>query len=489
MSRVRNGVAVDSIVLVFVRGVTALISIVIYKMMAMEFSVEEYGVYSTAILISSTATSISILGLSDAINFFYNKQSDKSKSQIYVYTIYGLQLIIGLLTALVIFLFRNEFARIFGTDELTQIIPLIMFIPLLTNLLNITQNLFISCKKTRIIATRNFIISVCKVVFVAISCYVLRDIKGVLVGTLIIDILSIVYMFYYCKRYIFTVNIFKGDYKLSLEIFKFSVPMAAYIITNSLIRNIDKFVISSMGGIEALAIYTVASKELPFDMLTTSFIAVLAPYITRFIAEKDYSSASDAFAKYLQLSYTVIWMLAIGAIAASKELFLILYDPKYLSGLGVFIAYIIVDMIRFANVSIIFSAKGKTVELLMYSILSLVANFALNIILYNLMGMIGPAIATVIVMLGTSCIMLLRSAKLLQCTVARLLNFKQAALILLECITFGLCASVIDKLFFTDMPIIIEFAITYSIYLIPVGLINCRKIIKLLSEINATKLI
>lgn len=67
----------------------------------------------------------------------------------------------------------------------------------------------------------------------------------------------------------------------------FSIPMAIYVLTNSLTRDIDKYVISAFADTETLAIYTNASKILPFDMLTASLITVLIPIITRLINQKN----------------------------------------------------------------------------------------------------------------------------------------------------------------------------------------------------------
>lgn len=68
--KLRNGAATDSLVLTFVRVVTACISILIYKLLAVNFSLDEYGVYSQAILVSTTVTSITIMGMSDADKLF-----------------------------------------------------------------------------------------------------------------------------------------------------------------------------------------------------------------------------------------------------------------------------------------------------------------------------------------------------------------------------------------------------------------------------------
>ena len=88
-----KGLAVDSLILTFVRIITAIVSIICYKLIATTFSLNEYGIYSQAMLVSTTVTSITILGLTDAINYFYNKEIDEKKNKRYVTTAFFSQFV------------------------------------------------------------------------------------------------------------------------------------------------------------------------------------------------------------------------------------------------------------------------------------------------------------------------------------------------------------------------------------------------------------
>ena len=95
MKRIKGGAAIGSILLTGVRVFTAAVSMVVAKMLAVSFSVEEYGIYSEVMLIVTTGTSITILGLTDAINYFFNKEHDFNKKSKYVATIFSIQFIVG----------------------------------------------------------------------------------------------------------------------------------------------------------------------------------------------------------------------------------------------------------------------------------------------------------------------------------------------------------------------------------------------------------
>ena len=198
--------------------------------------------------------------------------------------------------------------------------------------------------------------------------------------------------------------------------------MAVYVLTNELARDIDKYVISFFSDTSTLAIYTNAAKLLPFDLITQSFITVLVPIVTRQIASKDYDKAQTTFRAYLRLGYVVTWIVAFGVVVNAKEAMLFLYDPKYLPGLSVFIVYLFVDMIKFANTSLILTAKGKSKTLMICSLSALGANFILNIILFKLLGILGPAIATLIITFGLVTVLLVLGGKEIQTSIFGLFN-------------------------------------------------------------------
>lgn len=489
MRKIKGGAAVDSLMLTFVRIATALISIVIYKLLAVNFSLEEYGLYSQAMLVVTTATSITIFGMTDAINYFYNKGKDSLNGRTYIQTIFALQFIIGLVCAIVIIAFKKQIALYFGNASVSAVIPYIALLPLLTNLFNMLQVLFVSNRRAKIIAMRNLILSFLKVLIIVIVCFYIKDIKYVLVSTFFIDFISIIYMLAYCAKIIFKIDPRKADFHFTRDIFIYSIPMAAYIITNSLSRNMDKLVIGWLADTKSLALYTIAAKELPFDMLTSAFMTVLIPYITRSIVIKDYKNAGRTFSKYTQISYVITWIVGVGAIFLSKDFMLVLYDEKYLPALNIFRIYMIIDMTKFANASLVFSAEARTNELLMYSFAALGLNLVMNIVFYKLFGLTGPALATAVITLVLSFVMLARSAHILKSNFIEIIQIHQAILILIEAILFGIVANTIAAHFFENTNNIIRFIIGYVTYFIPMILLNFQRIINLLKLINQEKLL
>ncbi len=486
--KIGGGIAVDSVWLTVTKLMTSFISIATTKLLAVEFSLADYGTYSQGLLIMSTATNLSILGLADGVNYFYNGCNDKEQSRKNVNTVFFIQSIVGTLCAIIIAASSGLITEYFDNPELSGVYLYIMFMPLLANFLSMYQVLFVSIGKSKSIAIRNLLLSIIKLVSVAVAATVTKDIKTVFLFTLVTDIVQVAYFTIVFANTKFAVNPFSIDKHKVKEILSYCLPLAVYILTNALNRDIDKYVISYFTDTESLAIYTNAAKVLPFDLLTTSFATVMIPVITKFVVNNEYEKSRNLYKNYLNFAYTTTWIIAFGAIVCSKELMLILYDKKYVAGLGIFIVYVLVDMIRFANVAIVLRAKGKTKELMIYSLAMLGLNFILNIILFKVMGLIGPAIATLLVTLGMNTAMLLHGSKIINCKLTQLIDFKDMFKLIVELAVVGAAAFGIrwfcDK---QSLNYFITFFLSYGAYGIVLAALNIKKVIRLFKNMNKVK--
>ena len=487
--KLSGGMALDSVFLTATKLITSLISIIITKLLAVEFSLHDYGTYSQAMLIVSTATSLSILGLSDGVNFFYNGCEDKKQRCKNVNTVFAIQCIVGLVCAGVIVGFSGILTAYFDNPALKGIYIFIMFMPMLSNMLAMYQVLFVSIGKAKIIAIKNFIVSLAKLAAVALATLVTDSVVTIFAVTLITSAAEIAYFWIYFGKKAFFVNPIRFEKEKVVEILKYCLPLAAYILSNALCRDIDKHTISFFTDTETLAIYTNASKVLPFDMLTSSFATVMIPFITRYIATDSYEKSRNLYRNYLSFSYVTTWLVAFGAIVCADELMLILYDEKYIAGKSIFIIYIFIDMLRFANVAIILRAKGKTKELMGYSFGMLAANLVLNVILFKLLGIIGPAIANLTVTFAMNLIMLIQGAGIIKSKIYELIDFKDMSKTVVGMLLAGGVAVGIKHICGNyNLHYMITFILAYGSYAAIVFVLNIKKVLRLFKNMNKIKM-
>ena len=86
-----GGRSVNAALLTSVKLVTIVIGFAITRLLSEHLSVYDYGAYSQILLIVSTVTSVTILGMIDGANYFYCSETDIDKRESYISTIFALQ--------------------------------------------------------------------------------------------------------------------------------------------------------------------------------------------------------------------------------------------------------------------------------------------------------------------------------------------------------------------------------------------------------------
>lgn len=481
-----GGAAINSILLTVVRLVTALLGLAVTKLLSVYFSLQEYGTYSQALLVTSTATSLSIFGLTDATNYFYNRSSSCEEQKKYVATIFSIQYLSGSICLAGILAFRGTIAQSLSNDGLRSVLPVVAAAPLMANLIAMYQNLFISVGRAKTIALRNLLVSAVRLCAVAAACFLTEDIVTVLIAILFLDLGQVWYFAHVFSEIKFRISAKNVQLGLVKEIISFSAPMAACVLTSALMRDIDKYVISGFSNAEVLAVYANAAKPLPFDMLAASLITVLVPIITRLTHRRDYGEARQVFRLYLRTGYLTTSVFAGGAAAVANHLMVFLYDEKYISGLPVFIVYLVIDMFRFANVTAVLSGAGKTGILMRLSVAALGANAALNVITYRWVGIIGPAWTTLVLTAWMTWVLLRRSAREIHGGMADLFDFKEMAIVGCEIVIFGGIAHFMANFmrYQMNLPLLAVLSIPYGLYLTALFGLNYRRVLESFRELN-----
>ena len=281
----------------------------------------------------------------------------------------------------------------------------------------------------------------------------------------------------------------KGDVAFFMPIMRYGLPMGVFALTSTLTREIDKLIIGYMSNTETLAIYSNCSKILPFDIVVASFATVLIPYIMKYISIGEKNSSILLFQNYLKVGYYSVWVLGVAVLIVSGQAISFLYSDEYLQGRTIFILYIIDSMIKFASMHLILTASGKTKLLMWISLGSLVANIVLNILLYFILGINGPAIATLIVTTGYTISILHKSINVLNSRWAEIFDIKDlfGFIICLGCT--GIVCSIINQYLLSKglnqymVMIIIMFGFgAVNLF------VNLKKIKSILKKINALKL-
>lgn len=448
MGKKRN-MAKDATILTFVRCVTMLVSIIQTMILTRTLSKTNYGTYSQAVLLISFLSPFFSMGLENAINYFFNKSESIEIRKIYINTIFAISLTAGLLCGLMIIILHMHIGLYFDNPLIVPLTGYIAFRPCLQNLIALYQPIYISSGYVKTIAIRNLFISLMQIIIVGgISCF-LNNISIVLCLLLLLDIFQLIYFAAIYRKREFKISVLQSDFSLSGEILKYALPMLFSLSVGTISANIDKLMISGLMSVEDYALYSNVSKELPFSFIAGSFTAVVTPFIVKYINNGENSKFKELWACYLEIGYRVTWPLCFAALVFAPELIEVLYSGLYLSreGIIVFRLYTITAMFRFTYFGIVPTAMGRTDIIMKYSILGCMINLILNYPMYYVMGMPGPAFATIISMIIPSFLYFRASAKLVQVHVLDVLVPKKIIILIFKMLLAGVLSKVIVSIF------------------------------------------
>lgn len=392
-----KGASADSLLLAFVKFFTLGTGIVNTMFLSHSLSLAAYGTYSQGNLIVVLCADATILGLADAANYFFNRESASGRTKDYVNTVFTTQLVVGAMTTAGILVGQGAIVGYFDNPLLQPVFVYIALRPMLTNMTSVLQVLVVSVGKAKAIAVRNAAFSFLKLIAVLFTALVTSDVVILFALLLALDLATVLWFWAIFRKDGFALRPIRLQTNLVKEILGFSIPMAVYVLATSLTRQTGALVIGANESTEVYAIYSNCAMALPLDVVSASFLTVMIPLVTRYIAQGERGRALELLRHYLAVGYQTTATFSVACLVVAPDLVRILFGEDYLPGLVVFRLYLIAAMVRFANLSLILSASGKTRTLMIVSIVSVIVNGAACLVGYGLVGFEGPALAAVVV--------------------------------------------------------------------------------------------
>ena len=485
-----KGASWDSMFLSFSKVLTLFLSILSAKILSKGLTLAGYGTYSQANLVVTVGTSLLLLGLGDALNYYFNdKKIDHSLRYRVVNTIFFIEIIVGLIFAGIVIFGSGFIAAYFSNSAVKNLLPIAAFLPIFANIIYFYQIMYIAVGQAKQISLYSLGLTIVRIVVVYCSVYILKNLLWIYAAILMMDCVQVAIYHMELRKRKICINPFKISAAHIKPIISYGLPMGIYAITSSLTRDLDKLVIGRLGGTEELAIYTNCSKILPLDFFVTSFAMVLIPYIYRRVSEGRREESIELFSSYLKVGYYTVWTLGTMLLIAPESLISFLYADAYAEGKKIFVLYIIDSMLRFASVHLILTAAGKSKNVMIYSILSLGLNFVLNISFYYLFGMVGPAMATLIVAITYTFLILRDTTKVIHAKWTEVFNIKEITLFLFSLLAMWFAMTRLNQVMnYFGMHNYLSMIISMLIFGASILILYFKKIFGVLKKINSFKL-
>lgn len=403
-SEIKKGAMMSYILI----AITSFIALVYTPILIRYMGQSEYGLYS---LIYSMIGYLTILdlGFGNAIIIYtarYREQQNKEAEEKLHGMFSVIFTVIGLIAAIIgitlFFSANNLFSLTMTASELNKAKILLL---ILTFNLAITFPFLIY--SSIITAYEKFIfqkgMAIARVMLMPILMLPLlllgyRSIAMVLVVT-IVNISVILSNYLYCKNKLNIKFKYTGfDKNLFKEIFSYSFFIFLNTIIDKINWSLDQFILGSVSGTIAVAIYAVAAQfNVLYINFSTAINGVLLPKITRIIERNSSDEeVTNEFIKVGRIQYYVLFLIISGFILFGKE-FIVWwagkeYETAYYIGL-ILMVPVTIPLIQNVGILIMQAKNKHRFRSIVYFGISVV-NVAISIPLAKLYGGIGSAIGT-----------------------------------------------------------------------------------------------
>ena len=419
----------DSMILTFSKGIRGIITLLFNMIIARAFSESLLGTYKHIMLIVNMITAICILGIPTTISYFYSSYNEEKKNKFLGNTITILSFI-SIITSLLIILFREQVASTLNNPQILDYINIIsayIFIMIVSSFL---ENLFISSNNAVGLGKIYITYTISNFIFMLISVLIFKSLYLLIVSMVIIEIIRTIVMYVYIRnKEKFTLKI---DFPMMSSQIKFALPLGVVALVQNLNMYIDKLFISNRYEPEQFAAFANAATDIPLvGIVTVSIAAVILPQMSKIYREsKDFNAVLDIWKdscnKTAMIMFPIFWIAFLFSVGYIEFIF----SKKYIiQSTPIFVIYLMKFPLYctvFGNILIVL---GKQKYVMYNSIVGIVLNIILNSILINIIGMKGPALATVIVQYIVVYLQLRQIGKNTNISILKLMPYKKLFLI------------------------------------------------------------
>ena len=373
----------------------------------------EYGLYS---LVASVISYLTILdlGFGNAIIVYTSKyiaKNDKESENKLHGMFFIIYIIIGIIAGIIGTILYLNVNKLFGSSMTAEevkkaqvLIGILTFNLIITFPFSIFSSIITAYEKFVFNKILNIIrIIVTPLIMIPLLIIGYKSIALVIVTT-IINIVCLGVNMIYCMKRLHLQMKFKGfDIKLLKEIFAYSFFIFLNTIIDKVNWSLDNFILGTVSGTVAVAIYAVAAH---FNTMYLSFSTAISGVLLPKVAKMEAQNASNEeftniFIKTGRIQYIVMALIITGFIIFGKYFITMLFGIEY--EIAYYIACILmipvtIPLIQNMGLNII-QAKNKNKFRTVVFLFIAIANVFISIPLAKLYGGIGAAIGTSLALL------------------------------------------------------------------------------------------
>ncbi len=458
MSRSRN-----TVVLMASRLLTALVTLGGGIIITRSLSKSDFASYSQIMLVGSTISIITGVGLQQSLYYFVPQANDREKK-----TVVSRTLFLGILSIIIVvsllFVFRYRLSSVLNNDQLLNLgvgMVLYAFFFTMSQFMEPILICFDDVRKLAIIR-----ITTSLLVFTSILVPIILRLD---VHTIIICIaISLCIPYFITLLYTFMltggakfISIFEWSEIKNLYIY--ALPLTLSSVISIVGRRLDQYMISIMFEPDVFAVYTRGAMDIPLvTIVTSSVFAILIPEFVKLSKEGKNSTILKLWSQAAARNALLFFPLSCFFIIMAKPFMVFLYSEEYAKSAVIFRVYSISLIFQIALYGSIPRAKGRSDIIYKFAVIVAASNLVLSYPLIKFIGPIGAALGTVFSS-GFTCVcyMLSVNSKLLDCKFHQIFPWYK---LLQICIVTVLASVVLVCVLGFDLSPFLKLSIGFSSY-------------------------
>jgi len=417
--------------------------------------VTAYGQYREFLLYAYLCTNLIGFGIQRNLLYFIPRHPEQEKQAV---TNTALSLLVVTLLGCGIVYFGRGI--VFAKVSFDFAIPLVLFVFSFLNL-DLFESYWLANKRSDYVLYFSVVYLTLRVGVSVLVAWLTTSVMLVIWALVAVEISKLLFMlvFVSCRRLI-TCQI---DTHLWREQFRFFVPLGLAAAMLYLNRQVGALCVSTLFGVEALAVYLIGGVNMPVVTVVRSATTdVIFPEMAE-RGKHDLRQGLDIWRRANVLYVFLIFPLFILLLYYSSLVVETLFTPEYAGAVPIFQVYLLFLMRQSVELAAPLRAANANRYFVYGNIMSSVFNIGLLLVLIQRVGMIGAAIAFVASDVALGCYVTNRTLKVYEIRLPDLFYWRRMGLVVLLGIV---CVPVLLLGDLLRIPSLVRALLTGTVYLV-----------------------
>jgi len=360
-----------------------------------ELTKKDIGDFELLLFLASAVTFFWITGIIQSLlPLFNNNQSfihrNTQQKSPELYNAFLLILFISFFITTLGFLLKNQIAFYKDGHPLPYATPLLLYI-FFSSPSCLVEYIYLLYHKATHILVYGLITFTLQVIFVILPVQMGYGIEGGIWGLVIISAIRFVWVVVLLKKY----SIPRVSPEFLKELIMLSLPLMLSTLLSGSSQYIDGLIVSAKFSPEKFAIFRYGAKEVP--LVVTLASGLNNAMLTQFASMDKIKYGLLTLKKRSLRLMHILFPISILLLFFSDILFHLLFTRNFVQSSDIFMVYILLITSRLVFPQTILIGLKKNRVVMFSSILNIVLNIGLTLLMIPRYGIVGVAVATVIV--------------------------------------------------------------------------------------------